>query len=30
LLTETANQLNETLHKVMDTISVETAAEINV
>ena len=30
LLTETANQLNETLHKVMKTISVETAAEINV
>jgi len=30
LLTETADQLNETLHKVMETISVETAAEINV
>jgi phosphoribosylaminoimidazole carboxylase (NCAIR synthetase) len=30
LITETADQLNETLHAVMETIAVETAAEISV
>jgi biotin carboxylase len=30
LLTETADQLNETLHAVMETIAVETATEISV